>query len=601
MPPAKPTNSDFEWDRPLSGEVIDASPDRIVAAIVPGRMVAGIHAPGHVKKDPTRTTYDWRKTAWSVENRAGIRALSEIGELRELLLCAHTEFAHLVTYIIVHEADGTIEDSCIRTGSLWQPRVNKSSDALGWLRSQGLDVWAVVICLDMDTPGHVPWTPELRAKALALIEKSKLLLTCCWYWTTAGLRAVQPIFHIPVDKLEPLLREWLEALKKEGFDVDFACVDWTRLMKMPKTFNPKTGERVDFEPQNLDGMKKIDLEALLDGIYGNPDPADTRPRRERVAVFKKPKKEKTPVEDDEEEEEDPPDAPPDVKARPARFRKKYDPPEPGHDYDADEGDPEDLNANGAINFGAALPEIWRYRAKAIGREIFEVTEAGKTRPDNKHLSHHDLYRAIAGALRTQDVPGIRGGVPLVKRRFIPGIIRLIAQYAKEPPSRIEDDFVRSARELIQRKQLGDHTPGTKFLKSHWPTVNAVIVQETLRPNESVGYAWEGAGKMVEILSTDEAYAKLEAAVRNAPDGVSGIGAGAGLGKTKLTIDLALEHMRKKSINPETGRSQRGGKSGATFDKHTLAIQVRNDAIRPESDARFRRLLSRRRPSERAGL
>ena len=137
-----------------------------------------------------------------------------------------------------------------------QPRVAK--DALPWLRTQGYEVVLTCFLADLDTPSHVPWTPETRATWARLWASAPSLQTCGMYWSPKGARLVQPLAHpLAVDVAEPLLHVWLHQFVREGlWDTVLAVKDWTRLMRTPHHQRP-TGA-VRSEGIDLTRMRAID-------------------------------------------------------------------------------------------------------------------------------------------------------------------------------------------------------------------------------------------------------------------------------------------------------------------------------------------------------
>ena len=99
---------------------------------------------------------------------------------------------------------------------------------------QGFDVVLTCLLADWDTPGHVEWTPELRAHFDARWAEGRgPFATCGVYLSPRGVRVVQPLeTPLPVEEGEARLRAWLESLVDAGADPSVRdAKDWTRLMR----------------------------------------------------------------------------------------------------------------------------------------------------------------------------------------------------------------------------------------------------------------------------------------------------------------------------------------------------------------------------------
>jgi hypothetical protein len=202
--------------------------------VVRHNRVPGIHAPGLAtracaEKGCTTHTFDWRHAPGSPENAHGIRAELTRVTLREALSTHYRTEAHLTMYLVL--ADGA--------PLARQPRVTK--DSLPWLRAQGFEVVLTGFMADADTPGHVPWTPELLAAFDTLWSSARgPLATAGLYLSPKGYRLVQPLDRwLPVEEGEASLRGWLRELVAAGVDPRVEDVhDWTRLMRTPHHRRP---------------------------------------------------------------------------------------------------------------------------------------------------------------------------------------------------------------------------------------------------------------------------------------------------------------------------------------------------------------------------
>lgn len=200
--------------------------------VAPHNKLAATHAPGTVtqacvrRKCPGPHTSDWRAPKGSPENFHGIEATLVRATLGEALTTAYRSEAHLTGYVLLERGTEPLAR---------QPRIAK--DALPWLRAEGYEVVVTCFMADWDTPGHLPWTPDERAKLDALwATAAGPLATCGLYLSPKGARLVQPLTApMPAERGEASLRAWLDQLVAVGVDPGVRAVkDWTRLMRTPR-------------------------------------------------------------------------------------------------------------------------------------------------------------------------------------------------------------------------------------------------------------------------------------------------------------------------------------------------------------------------------
>jgi len=193
-----------------------------------GNRMTGVHAPGVTTrrcdegKCPGPHTADWRHPPGSEQNTHGVTATLRRATVREVIEREYPYEAHFVTYALTR--DGLVPDA--------QPRITKG--ALPWLRAEGFDVRLTAFAGDWDAPGHVEWTPELRARFdEAWARGEGPFASCVVYLSPRGVRVIQPLeTPLPVDEGEPRLRAWLETLVEAGADPSVRdAKDWTRLMR----------------------------------------------------------------------------------------------------------------------------------------------------------------------------------------------------------------------------------------------------------------------------------------------------------------------------------------------------------------------------------
>lgn len=134
--------------------------------------------------------------------------------------------AHCVQYVPVGPVAGP---------GTW-PRINKL--ALRSIRDAGGDVHIHTAIVDMDNPGHAPWTPEsLETFAVQLLdyEDDPLVAWCSGIYTTKhGARFFYTLEEpmLPED-FEPRHIALVQAIQTLGFPADPGCSDWTRFFRMP--------------------------------------------------------------------------------------------------------------------------------------------------------------------------------------------------------------------------------------------------------------------------------------------------------------------------------------------------------------------------------
>ena len=137
-------------------------------------------------------------------------AVYEQVELVEALERVYRSDAHLVGYVV---GDGPM-----------QSRLTKSSET-----DQAV---TTTVFVDVDNPGHAPWTPE--ATAAALERYRALPLPAGVYHTAHGARFVLPLATpVPVVQAEALIRRALTTFAEAGIAVDWAARDWTRHFRCP--------------------------------------------------------------------------------------------------------------------------------------------------------------------------------------------------------------------------------------------------------------------------------------------------------------------------------------------------------------------------------
>lgn len=195
--------------------------------IIPREMFVTVYAPGVVvdgcvRRKCTVHTSDWREKRGSPGNTHGATA-EPTATLREVLTRPYSTPALCTGYVVARDGVALPHS----------PRVAKSG--VPWVRSQGLDVVTTCFVADVDTPGHLPWTPERRAEWERLWASAPApLRTVAANATAKGLRLFQPLRDpVPVDRVEPHLHAWYDMLVRVGiWATVLECKDWSHIFRV---------------------------------------------------------------------------------------------------------------------------------------------------------------------------------------------------------------------------------------------------------------------------------------------------------------------------------------------------------------------------------
>jgi hypothetical protein len=161
-------------------------------------------------------------------------------ELVDALNRVYASDAHLVSYIDAARTDG------------WQHRWSKSAP-------DHSSLFTTSIVVDVDNPGHSPWSDAERARAVASYQRSALPFGV--YHTSNGARFLFELAErVPVTAAEPLIRRALSLLDSEGFGVDYGAKDWTRHMRLPNVL--RNGRPFATPYMDLSRMRPVVLEPL---------------------------------------------------------------------------------------------------------------------------------------------------------------------------------------------------------------------------------------------------------------------------------------------------------------------------------------------------
>lgn len=194
--------------------------------------IAAVHQPGIVtdacakRKCVGPHTCDWRAEPGSLLNMHRVRPELVRTTLDNALHAIHRTEVHIGCYAILQ--NGVPLDR--------QPRVTKN--ALLWLQSQGYRVVMTMYQADMDTPGHVLWTPAMLDEFMTIWNSRKgPLETCGMYLSPRGARIDQPLLEEEwpdVDEGERGLGVWLQSLADVGIYPSVTAIKaWGQLMRAP--------------------------------------------------------------------------------------------------------------------------------------------------------------------------------------------------------------------------------------------------------------------------------------------------------------------------------------------------------------------------------
>lgn len=208
-----------------------------------------------------------------------------------------------------------------------------------------------------------------------------------------------------------------------------------------------------------------------------------------------------------------------------------------------------------VAWSADVPPVWRDRVPVIAAAVAAVDS-----------EWHTLFLALAGALLGKKVPP----------EHVPVLCRAISR-ATGADTRTEDREA-AARTTVQRWLAKQPTTGYTQLETVWPGVAEAVDQVTARGLDARMRTAAAEPAPVHERTAEESSAELCDILRNAPLGVTLVGAECGLGKTNAAIQVAIEraatsHKSKKGAGK---RAPRQSKTVISLDKNALAVQVAED-------------------------
>lgn len=195
-----------------------------------------------------------------------------------------------------------------------------------------------------------------------------------------------------------------------------------------------------------------------------------------------------------------------------------------------------------MDFATTLEGAWVARAGV-------VAEALREEYAQRNAGWHDVSLCLPGAM-------LEVGVDPA---LVVALSVAIAVGASSDEYR--SSAARDARTTIERARAGEPVRGANALEMGWPATWAAL--------RSVCSA-KSAGGAPELPSIDEAAQVIQRALRDAPDGVSIISAGCGVGKTFNTETVAIERAARSTGGKRASKDTRTAISVPT---NKLAIQI----------------------------
>jgi len=207
---------------------------------------------------------------------------------------------------------------------------------------------------------------------------------------------------------------------------------------------------------------------------------------------------------------------------------------------------------GPITWTTTLPEPWLPLVEPLAQAVRQVA-----------TEWHSLFLALAGAMLGRGVPP----------EHVPALCRAISLATGTDERAIDRE--RSAQSSVLRWQTGLPMVGFNALVQQWPAVADTLAEVLARGQERRMREQVAAVATEPMLSLEETTRRLEEALRKAPDGLTLIQAGCGLGKTRAAEKIAAE----RAATPYATKDAKGlrappfSKTSISVDKHALARQV----------------------------
>jgi len=233
--PSPPTEQQTQQVKKLVVQVNELFNAPFVGVATHDRM-PGVKPPGMLGH-----TYDWREKPGSPANTANIVHSFEVHSLKVALETDYGTDAHCVPYVLFKE-NGVLQR--------FAPRVTKA--AIPWLAEQGYHLLYRVLFADIDNPQHRPWDDELIEATLERIRNSYALQKAGLFFTSRGMRFVQPLDRwVDANAYIAYSEHWYRALELDGFEPDWDCCEPMRLFRLPSVVRKdglKSNRKPDITP-----------------------------------------------------------------------------------------------------------------------------------------------------------------------------------------------------------------------------------------------------------------------------------------------------------------------------------------------------------------
>lgn len=233
--------------------MIDAA--KLPVFVAPHARYVGVAPPGHItdgckKRGCTQHTSDWREAPGSAGNDHRVVAAYELTSIEDLFARRYPTEAHCVMYGLLVDGEPLAR----------MPRITKGS--VDMLRAEGFEPALRTLVVDVDTPEHIPWTPELLDEFRALWASAKgPLATCGMHTSPKGYRLIQPLDRwLSVEEGERVLHALIADLVAVGCHRSaWEAKDWTRNSRTPHHVRRASRQRVEAGWMDLSRMQAVDL------------------------------------------------------------------------------------------------------------------------------------------------------------------------------------------------------------------------------------------------------------------------------------------------------------------------------------------------------
>lgn len=497
-------------------------PEELYVGVIDRLNRYGVYPPGYQRKHDTKPmTYDWRKMPGHQDNTAYIKDHIEVIPLTQALTTYWNTDAMFVRYVLHDKETGL---PLIR-----QPVITK--DGLRWVEDQGFEVFAQVLPVDIDNPDHKRWNFQFVEEYMRQISEADSVQKACIYPTRAGFRVVQPLKErVPIREIEELARAHMFALEKEGFEVDWSCVDWTRKFRLPRVL--RDGQRFDVDPY-LEPMVEVSRSIYAVSSSGADE------------------------EDDEEEAGW-------SASNPAAATILVSGEErPTYTSETRKKKKRKARRDIPTSYETNLPKRYETLIDMLARSIFaNVTE-----------NWHRMYLFLAGAMLGKKIP----------HEYVPEIIRRIAlaneaMYPDDPRTWAAE-HAESARGTCVRHAQGMNVGGLPKLKKDWPGVAQTFIRAVARGEKALAYALERKTKIPPLKDVEDQLKTMIIGACNV-DGVTIVKAPPGLGKTEQAINAAvfrasLAAPDKRAVGIKTAISRENNAGAIEITKKLKSNQTYN--------------------------